>query len=185
MKTKWFVLIAIVAAATISGIIFQQATAQLRDRSERRLGGENAREGQFMETALDAFVNNAWTDLTFVLKVDDETLIKARPIHQAAYDEIQKKKQEIQEKIQKARESDDRRAALQELAGMRETAQKSLETAETEFDTKLATVLTEEQLTKLKELRKERRDELQERREEAQERREERGNTERGGRFRR
>lgn len=179
MKTKWFVFIAIVATVTISGIIFQQATAQLRDRSERRLGGADARgEGQLMETALDAFVNNAWTDLTFVLKVDDETLIKARPIHQAAYDEIQKKKQEIQEKIQKARESDDRRAALQELAGMRETAQKSIETAETEFDTKLATVLTEEQLTKLKELRKERRDALQERREE-------RGNTERGGRFRR
>ena len=178
MKTKWFVFIAIVATVTISGIIFQQATAQLRDRSERRLGGADAREGQLMETALDAFVNNAWTDLSFVLKVDDETLIKARPIHQAAYDEIQ-------EKRQKARESDDSRAALQELAGMRETAKKSIETAETEFDTKLATVLTEEQLTKLKELRKDRREELQERREEAQERREERGNTERGGRFRR
>lgn len=185
MKTKWFVFIAIVASVTIGSIIFQQATAQLRDRPGRSFGGENAREGQLLGTALDAFVNNAWTDLTFVLKVDDETLIKARPIHQAAYDDIQNKKQEIQEKIQKARESDDGRAALQELAGMRETAKKSIETAETEFDMKLATVLTEEQLTKLKELRKERREELQERRDEAQERREERGNTERGGRFRR
>lgn len=180
MKTKWFVCIAIVASLTIGGIIFQQATAQLRNRSERGLGGENAREGQLMGTALDAFVNNSWTDLTFTLKVDDETLIKARPIHQAAYDEIQTKKQELQAKIEKIRESGDTRGALQALQGEREKAQKSLETAENDFDTKLATVLTEEELTKLKALRKERRDALQERRDEAQERR-----GERGGRIRR
>lgn len=178
MKSKCFVFIAIVASVAVVGILFQQATAQLRDRDQRRLVGENAREGQLIEAGLDAFVNNSWTDLTFVIKVDDETLVKARPIHQAAFDDIQKKKQELQTKIEKARETEDRRAELEGLAGLREAAQKSLETAETDFDTKLSKVLTEAQLTQLKDLRKERRDALQQRRDA-------RSNTERPQRFRR
>lgn len=83
---------------------------------------------------LDAFVNISWTDLTFILKVDDQTLLKARPIYQAAFDDIQAKKQEIREQIQSLRAADNKRVALARIGV---SAKQTIQTAETNFDTKL------------------------------------------------
>ena len=96
-----------------------------------------------------SLVDNSWIDLTFTLKVDDETLVKARPVYQTARDKFQVKMKEAQA-------SGDMRAAMAEMQSFAATVGK-------EFQNGLKEVLTEEQMTKLNELTKKRQMEQQQR----------------------
>ena len=98
---------------------------------ERRGGGMRA----FNPTSI---IDNSWTDLTFSLKVDDETLIKARPVYQKHRDNLQKT-------LKEARESGDQ-------GGLREVFGK----IGSEFQEDLKSVLTEEQIAELNTLQQKR-----------------------------
>ena len=96
-----------------------------------------------------SLVDNSWIDLTFTIQVDDETLLKARPIYQASRDKFVAKMDEL-------RASGDMRAAMQEMQAYAATVGK-------EFQTALKEILTEEQMAKLNELTKQRQMQQQER----------------------
>lgn len=150
MKHKFFVLGAIVLIAVVVLFVFEHATsAQRPDRNEEpgqtqrgeRGGAERGaqRGGRNMMGAFNptSFIDNSWLDLSFSVKVDDETLIKARSIHQESRDKFAMKMTEI-------RGADDPRAAMQEMTTFSQNTIK-------EFQTGLKEVLTKEQLTKLTE----------------------------------
>lgn len=159
MKHKFFVLSTIALIAIVGLVVFEHATsAQRPDRNDQpeqgergqRQGGERGNRGMTGTFNPNAMVDNSWLDLTFSVKVDDETLVKARPVYQATRDKFEEKMKEI-------RESGDIRGAMQEM-------QTFVGTTAKEFQTNLKDVLTEDQMKKLNELTKERQIAEQERR---------------------
>ena len=145
MKQKFFVMGAIAVIAITGFFVFEQATsAQRPDRNAQggnqgRQGGNRGGAGMMNPASL---VDDSWVDLTFVLKVDDDTLVKARPIYQASRDKFEAKMKEL-------RASGDMRSAMTEMQSYAATVGK-------EFQMGLKEVLTEEQMTKLNELTKKR-----------------------------
>ena len=154
MKQKFFVLGAIALIAVVGLFVFEHATsAQRPDRNSQpgegqrgERGGRNMM-GMFNPTS---FVNNSWLDLSFRVKVDDETLMKARPFHQVAIDKFETKMKEI-------RESGDMRAGMAEMPTFSQNTIKELQAG-------LKEVLTKEELAKLTELMKKRMEDDAERR---------------------
>ena len=152
MKRKFFVLSTIALFTIVGLLIFEHATsAQRPDRNPQpgqgergqRPGGErgNRAMGMMMGNPT-SIVDNSWLDLTFNVKVDDETLVKARPVYQATREKFQKKMNEI-------RESGDFRNAREQITTF--TA-----TTSSEFQKSLKEVLSKEDMAKLTELTKER-----------------------------
>ena len=136
MKRRWFVLTAILAMAAVTVFLTNQVTqAQRPDRGERRdraggerRGGPGGMRG-FNPTSI--IIDNSWTDLTFSLKVDDDTLIKARPVYQKHRDNLEKT-------LKEASKSED-------FGGIRE----AMREIHDGFKTDLKSVLTEEQIAQL------------------------------------
>lgn len=149
MKQKFFAIGAIAVLAIVGLFIFQHATsAQRPDRNAQgergnRQGGERGNRGgmQGMMNPV-SIVDNSWIDLTFAVKVDDETLVKARPIYQTTRDEFAAKMTELR--------------ATGNWQAMRSEIQKLVATAGPKFQASLKEVLTAEQMTKLNELTKKR-----------------------------
>ena len=145
MKQKFFVMGAIAVIAIAGFFVFEQATsAQRPDRNAQggnqgRQGGNRGGAGMMNPASL---VDDSWVDLTFVLKVDDDTLVKARPIYQTSRDKFEAKMTEL-------RASGDMRSAMTEMQSYAATVGK-------EFQMGLKEVLTQEQMTKLNELTKKR-----------------------------
>ena len=134
MKRRWFVLTAILAMAAVTVFLTNQVTqAQRPDRDgmRERAGGERRGGGGMRAFNPTSIIDNSWTDLTFSLKVDDETLIKARPVYQ-------KHRESLQKTLKETRESGDR-------GGLREVFGK----IGSEFKEDLKSVLTEEQIAQL------------------------------------
>ena len=134
MKRRWFVLTAILAMAAVTVFLTNQVTqAQRPDRGERRdrAGGERRGGGGMRGFNPTSIIDSSWTDLTFSLKVDDETLIKARPVYQKHRDNLQKT-------LKDARESEER-------GGLRE----AIREVRDGFKTDLKSVLTEDQIAQL------------------------------------
>lgn len=155
MRQRFFAFGTIVLMAVVSLFIFEHVTsAQRPDRNAQP--GQNQRGGNRGGMDMTRMFNpipiaeNSWLDLTFKVNVDDETLVKARPIYAATREKFEKKMTEV-------RESQDMRAAMQEM-------QTYIGTVGKEFQTELKKVLSEEQMTKLNELTKERQIREQERR---------------------
>ena len=141
MKRRWFVLTAILAMAAVTVFLTNQVTqAQRPDRGGMRGGGGGERRGGggmrgFNPTSI---IDNSWTDLTFAVKVDDETLIKARPVYQ-------KHRDSLEEAVKEASSSGDFSAVRQAMGTIRDG-----------FQTDLKSVLTEDQIAKLDALQQER-----------------------------
>ena len=149
MKQKWLALGAIAVIAIVSMVVFDFATsAQRPERGSRDEGGRGARGGRGMINPV-TLVDNSWTDLTFILKVDDETLVKARPIFQDTRDKFQAE-------FKKVQASGDRRQMQQSMMSIAAKVGG-------EFQMALKEVLSEEQLTKLNALTKKRQTEQMER----------------------
>ncbi len=134
MRRKLFVLFTILAIAAVSMFITNQVTQAQRperpERGERRGGpGGPGGRGRMNPTRL---IENSWAELTFAIKADDETLLKPRPTHQKAWEDIAK--------TVEARETGD-------FQGIRD----EMKLINKEFMEGLKEVLTEEQLTQLKE----------------------------------
>ena len=147
MKQKFFAIGAIAILAIVGVFIFEHATsAQRPDRnaqSERgnRQGGERGSRGG-MQGMMNptSIVDNSWIDLTFAVKVDDETLVKARPVYQTTRDKFAAKMTELR--------------ASGDWQAMRTEVQKLVMTVGPEFQAGLKKVLTAEQMDKLNELTK-------------------------------
>lgn len=158
MKQKFFAIAAIAVLAILGVFIFEYATlAQRPDRNAQNQqrgnsqGGERGGRGMGMGmTNYASIVDNSWLDLTFAVKVDDETLIKARPIYQVTREKFVKKIEEI-------RSSGNMQGAQAEM-------QSFLATTGSEFQASLKEVLTEEQMAKLNELTKQRQERQNEQR---------------------
>ena len=149
MKQKWLALCAIAVIAIVSMVVFDFATsAQRPERGSRDEGGRGARGGRGMINPV-TLVDNSWTDLTFILKVDDETLVKARPIFQDTRDKFQAE-------FKKVQASGDRRQMQQSMMSIAAKVGG-------EFQMALKEVLSEEQLAKLNALTKKRQTEQMER----------------------
>ncbi len=175
MKQKFFVLSAIALIAVVGLFVFEHATsAQRPDRNAQpgqgqrgeRPGGDRGSRGMMdmrNQVSLNpvSFVENSWIDLTFKVGVDDEVLVKARPIYQATHEKFAMKMKEIRgkfaPKMREAFASDDQRAAFQKV--QQEMAQETnalVRSGGTAFQAELKKVLSKEQMTKLNELTKER-----------------------------
>ena len=150
MKQKIFVIAAIAVLAILGIFVFEYATlAQRPDRNAQnqqrgnRQGGERGNRGG-MPGMIDpmSLVDNSWVDLTFAVKVDDETLVKARPIYQATREKFASKMKELR--------------ASGDWQAMRSEIQKLVMAVGPEFQASLKEVLTEEQMAKLNELTKQR-----------------------------
>ena len=152
MKRKWFVLSTIATIAMVGMFIFENTAAAHRQaQSKRQHRNDNARAARVRGTLVNPVtaLNNSWIDLTFGVKVDAETLAKARPIYQETRETIQKQ-------IKETRESDEKRAAVKKL-------RENIKETNTKFQASLKKVLTEAQMTKLTELTKKRRTEARKR----------------------
>ena len=145
MKRKWFVLNAIAAIAMVGMFVFENTAAAHRQaQSKRQHRNDNTRATRGRATLVNpvSALNNSWIDLTFGVKVDEETLAKALPIYQETRETLQKQ-------IKEARESDEKRVAAKKL-------RESIKETNTKFNASLKEILTEEQMTKLTELTKKR-----------------------------
>ena len=148
MKQKFLTIGAIAVIAIVGLFVFEHATSAQRpnrdgqgQRGNRQGGDRGGNRGMGMMNPA-SLVDNSWIDLTFTLKVDDETLVKARPIYQTTRDKFAAKMKEVQA-------SGDMRTAMTEMQSFAATVGK-------EFQAGLKEVLTEEQMTKLNELTKKR-----------------------------
>lgn len=152
MKTKWFVLSTIAAIAMVGIFVFENtAAAHRQTQRKRQHRNDNVRSarGRIAIVSPVSALNNSWIDLTFGVKVEEETLAKARPIYQETRETLQKQ-------IKEARKSEEKRAAVKKMReGIKETQAK--------FNASLKEVLTEEQMAKLTELTKKRRTEVRKR----------------------
>ena len=141
MRRRWFVLTAILAMAAVTVFLTNQVTqAQRPDRGgmRDRAGGERRGGGGMRGFNPTSIIDNSWTDLTFSLKVDDDTLIKARPVYQKHRDSLEKA-------VKEASNSGDFRAIREAMGKIRDG-----------FQTDLKSVLTEEQVAQLDTLQTER-----------------------------
>ena len=151
MKQKFLTIGAIAVIAIVGLFVFEHATsAQRPDRNAQgqrgnRQGGDRGGRGMMGMMNYVSLVDNSWIDLTFGVKVDDETLVKARPIYQASRDKVAMKMEELRQ------------------PDMRETATKEIQAILKEVNASLKEVLTEEEMAKLSELTKKRVTEMQQR----------------------
>ena len=150
MKRKWFALSAIAVMAMVGMFVFEN-TAAAHEQTRSKRESRNVGRGRIARTVNPvATLNQSWLDLTFGVKADVETLAKAAPIYQETRDALQTQ-------IKEAREAADtrREAAKKIREGVKETYAK--------FNTSLKEILTEEQMTKLTELKEKRRTEVRKR----------------------
>ena len=140
--------------AIVCLFVFEHVTsAQRPDRNDQQERGQRAdrggaeRRGGNMSGMFNpsSFIDNSWLDLTFAIKVDDETLIEARTVHQEARDKITEK----MKGLAKMRESGDFQGMMQEMRTISTSAIKELQTG-------LKQVLSEEQMKQLTESMKKR-----------------------------
>ncbi len=130
MKSRCFVLAAILAMVAMTIILINEVIlAQSPDRGDPRAG---------IVASMTAFADNSWADLTFTLKVDDDTLIKTRPVYQ-------KYRDDLENAVKAAREP----GRVVSLYGL-------MKAIRDEFMTELQAVLTEAQIAELKALEKKR-----------------------------
>ena len=141
MTRKWPILLLVLAVAAVAVFVSNEMT-QAQERPERPGGGGAMRGGPggfggggFSATGI---IDSSWSDLTFAVKVDDETLIKARPVYQKSRDDLAKA-------VEEARAAGD-------FQSMRDT----MTQVRGEFKAALGKVLTQDQIAKLDELEQER-----------------------------
>lgn len=158
MKQKFFAIGAVAVLAIVGVFVFEYATlAQRPDRNAQnqqrgnRQGGERGNRGGMpgMMNPM-SIVDNSWIDLTFAVKVDDETLVKARPIYQTTRNKFEAKMTELR--------------ASGNWQAMGSEIQKLVATVGPEFQAGLKEVLTAEQMAKLNKLTKDRQTQTQQRR---------------------
>ena len=150
MARKSLGVVSVLAIVLATVFVLNEITqAQRPDRSEMRergRGGGRGGPGGMRGFSPTSIIDSSWTDLTFVVKVDDETLLKARPV-------FQKHREKLEKAVKEARESGDFQSMRLEMAQLREA-----------FATDRNTVLTEEQISQLEKLEADRINQMMRRR---------------------
>jgi len=129
MRSKWFLTLAICATMIIGFFVADQTTEAQREQRQRQRGGQR-RGGGRMDLAT-TFIGGSWVELTFSIKANDQTLTKARPVFQKAYNDLKKTMAEVGQS-----------------SGFQAIREK-MQSVNSEFKSGLEKVLTEEQLAKL------------------------------------
>ena len=89
MKRKWFALTAIATIAMVGMVVFEYtAEAHLQTRNRQESRNVNRVRIARMVNPVSA-LHQSWIDLTFGVKVDEETLTKALPIYLETRDTLQ------------------------------------------------------------------------------------------------
>ncbi len=127
MRSKWFLTLAICATMVIGIFVADQTTEAQREQRQR--GGQR-RGGGRMDLAT-TFIGGSWVELTFSIKANDQTLTKARPVFQKAYNDLKKTMAEVGQ------------------SGGFQAIREKMSSVNSEFKSGLEKVLTEEQLAKL------------------------------------
>ena len=127
MRSKWFLTLAICATMVIGIFVADQTTEAQREQRQR--GGQR-RGGGRMDLAT-TFIGGSWVELTFSIKANDQTLTKARPVFQKAYNDLKKTMAEVGQ------------------SGDFQAIREKMQSVNSEFKSGLEKVLTEEQLAKL------------------------------------
>ncbi len=150
MARKSLGVVSVLAIVLATVFVLNEITqAQRPDRSEMRergRGGGRGGPGGMRGFSPTSIIDSSWTDLTFVVKVDDETLLKARPV-------FQKHREKLEKAVKEARESGDFQSMRLEMAQLREA-----------FATDRNAVLTEEQISQLEKLEADRINQMMRRR---------------------
>ena len=137
MARKSLGVVSVLAIVLATVFVLNEITqAQRPDRSEMRERGRGGRgeRGGMRGFSPTSIIDSSWTDLTFVVKVDDETLLKARPV-------FQKHREKLEKAVTEARESGDFQAMRLTMANLRDA-----------FATERDALLTEEQIDQLQKL---------------------------------
>ena len=129
MRSKWFLTLAICATMIIGIFVADQTTEAQREQRQRQRGGQR-RGGGRMDLAT-TFIGGSWVELTFSIKANDQTLTKARPVFQKAYNDLKKTMAEVGQ------------------SGGFQAIREKMQSVNSEFKSGLEKVLTEEQLAKL------------------------------------
>jgi len=129
MRSKWFLTLAICATMVIGIFVADQTTEAQREQRQRQRGGQR-RGGGRMDLAT-TFIGGSWVELTFSIKANDQTLTKARPVFQKAYNDLKKTMAEVGQ------------------SGDFQAIREKMQSVNSEFKSGLEKVLTEEQLAKL------------------------------------
>ncbi len=129
MRSKWFLTLAICATMVIGIFVADQTTEAQREQRQRQRGGQR-RGGGRMDLAT-TFIGGSWVELTFSIKANDQTLTKARPVFQKAYNDLKKTMAEVGQ------------------SGGFQAIREKMQSVNSEFKSGLEKVLTEEQLAKL------------------------------------
>ena len=179
MRQKFFAIGTIALMAVVSLFIFEHVTsAQRPDRNaqpgQNQRGGDRGNRGMMEMFNLSinpvSIVENSWVDLSFKVGTDDESLVNARPIYKATLEKVEMEMKELrgkyEPKIIEAFTSDDRRAAFQKAQTLRDEMEQEvgvlLANSGKAFQAELKKVLSEEDLTHLNKLTKERQIKAQE-----------------------
>jgi hypothetical protein len=129
MRSKWFLTLAICATMIIGFFVADQTTEAQREQRQRQRGGQ--RDGGGRMDLATTFIGGSWVELTFSIKANDQTLTKARPVFQKAYNDLKKTMAEVGQS-----------------SGFQAIREK-MQSVNSEFKSGLEKVLTEEQLAKL------------------------------------
>jgi len=129
MRSKWFLTLAICATMIIGIFVADQTTEAQREQRQRQRGGQ--RDGGGRMDLATTFIGGSWVELTFSIKANDQTLTKARPVFQKAYNDLKKTMAEVGQS-----------------SGFQAIREK-MQSVNSEFKSGLEKVLTEEQLAKL------------------------------------
>ena len=129
MRSKWFLTLAICATMIIGIFVADQTTEAQHEQRQRQRGGQR-RGGGRMDLAT-TFIGGSWVELTFSIKANDQTLTKARPVFQKAYNDLKKTMAEVGQ------------------SGGFQAIREKMQSVNSEFKSGLEKVLTEEQLAKL------------------------------------
>jgi len=139
MTRKWFFIFTALAITAVTVFVSDQITqAQRPDRSEMRDRHDGGRRGGGGRLSPTSFIDGSWADLTFTVSVNDETLLKARPIYQKHRDNLAKA-------LREARESGD----FQGIRGIMMEIRSG-------FTAERNAVLTDEQASQLEEIQEKR-----------------------------
>ncbi len=135
MRSKWFLTLAICVTVIIGIFVADQTTEAQREQRQRQGGDQRQRGGQRrgggrMDLAT-TFIGGSWVELTFSIRADDQTLTKARPIFQKAYDDLKKTVAEVGQ------------------SGDFQAIREKMQSVNSEFKSGLEKVLTGEQLAEL------------------------------------
>ncbi len=144
MTRKWLFMFTMFVIVNVAIFVSSQMTqAQRPDRSElRNREGGDRRRGNAVRFSPTNLIDSSWADLSFGVKVEDETLLKARLIYQKHRDRLEKSAEE-------ARQSGDFQSIRNAIMEIRESLTKERNAILTRKQAKAIEVIERERMQQM------------------------------------